>query len=149
MSLLKLKKWLEHEIAETKKIDGDFEIVRRHNFEDVLGQIDSYKAKPRKPKFVKPEYADLYVAFRDKGVSLDQAGLEAVNFINHYESCGWVIGANGKKMVSWKHSVAGWIARNKQKKDDRHSARIRDTTDDGYQPVFNRSEKGKPVRIGE
>lgn len=172
---MNIKKRVEQEIEnlETQMPDvGSENYFRLAALNDVLGWIDAAKGT-RKPRFVKPTETEIYLAFRDKGLRGSVAFNEAQAFINHYESCGWVIGGNGKKMVSWKHAVANWANRNKEKQqnDGRNSGRIRDTTEDGYKPVFdqmaglknrldrdpelkalgklvNRSSN-KPTRIGE
>lgn len=56
-------------------------------------------AKPSRKKFVKPtlEEVESYCDERDNAVPAQQ-------FIDHYESCGWVVG-KGKPMKDWKAAI--------------------------------------------
>ena len=99
---------------------------------DVIRWMDEAK-QSRKPRFVKPTLVELELAFSEKGVRGLDASSEACAFHDFYESKGWKVG--NTKMVSWKHAVAGWVNRNKAKEEPKQ-AWIRDTSKDGYQPVF-------------
>ena len=145
MSIKKLRQWIESEIQETKNINGHYEMLRRHTLEDVLEQIDSYKSEPRKSGFVKPTARNLFEAFRDKGLGPREADLEAQAFLDYFESCGWVIGGKGKKMVSWKSAVATWMRNKKADKPEKNY--YQETGSDIHKPGYERS--GKPRRIGE
>ena len=39
------------------------------------------------------------------------ADVEAERFFDYYESCGWTIGKNGKRMRSWEASARSWVRR--------------------------------------
>ena len=86
---------------------------------NVLEWMDTEKIK-RKPRFVKPTARNLFEAFRDKGLGPREADLEAQAFLDYFESCGWVIGGKGKKMVSWKSAVATWMRNKKADKPEKN-----------------------------
>lgn len=112
---MNIRKHIEQEIREAEKENESDNWQRGYltALEKVLKWMDEAKVT-RKPRFVKPTLDEINAAFKSKGLSVAEANRETVAFWNHYESCGWVIGGNGKKMVSWKASVAGWVNRNKK-----------------------------------
>lgn len=66
-----------------------------------------------KTQFVKPTLPELQAEF-EKKVSPRAAEMNAQNFINHYETVGWIVGKNRLPMKNWKSAVAGWVSRIKE-----------------------------------
>jgi len=62
--------------------------------------------KQRK-QFKPPVSGEVQQVMRDKGLSFDQAYIEANKFCDFYGSKGWMVGRN--KMKNWKLSVNNWL----------------------------------------
>lgn len=75
--------------------------------------VNTVKSKGR-VKFTPPSLSEIETYFseriKEKGSILNPEA-EAEKFEAHYGSISWMVGKN--KMVDWKKSVNGWIARNK------------------------------------
>ena len=75
--------------------------------------VNTVKKKER-AKFTPPTLSEIESYFseriKEKGSILDTKA-ETEKFEAHYGSINWMVGRN--KMVDWKKSVNGWIARNK------------------------------------
>lgn len=65
-----------------------------------------------KPKFVKPEFAELAQYFLEKGSMTCQDDAEA--FIDHYTANGWKVGKAKTPMQNWKSTVNNWMRMRKQ-----------------------------------
>jgi len=57
-------------------------------------------------KFIKPEFIEVKNYFKEKGHPN-----EAQKFWDYYESTGWTIGRQAKKMTSWRNAISGWCNR--------------------------------------
>lgn len=67
--------------------------------------------KERASRFTPPVLKEVEDYFHlEKGLIKQLATKEAQKFIDHYSSCGWVIGKN-KKMKNWKSAASGWFNR--------------------------------------
>ncbi|HZL11850.1 MAG TPA: hypothetical protein VFC65_17850 [Prolixibacteraceae bacterium] len=75
---------------------------------------NTIKQEQKRVKFTPPVLSEIEsyfsVKIAEKGSQLNPL-LEAEKFEAHYGSINWMVGKN--KMVDWKKSVTGWIARNK------------------------------------
>lgn len=71
------------------------------------------QAKPsRNPvgkRFVPPTVSQVAAYFVEAGLDQIAASLQAENFVNFYESKGWLVGKT--KMQVWKGAAANWLAR--------------------------------------
>ena len=79
---------------------------------DRLGKDSIGKNKERKPqkRFAPPSVEEVRAYIAEKGYT----HVNADSFVAFYESKNWMVGKN--KMVSWHSCVAGWEAREKDKK---------------------------------
>lgn len=78
---------------------------------------ESTNKKPRKPrasKFIPPTIEEVESYCKEKGYSISP-----LVFVSYYGSKGWMVGKN--KMVNWRLAVAGWNAREQNKKPSRSS----------------------------
>jgi len=76
-----------------------------------------FESKPKKkviskPRFVKPEFAELAQYFLEKGSMTCQDDAEA--FLDHYNSNGWKVGRAKTPMQNWKSTVNNWMRMRKQ-----------------------------------
>lgn len=60
--------------------------------------------------FVKPSIQEI----REYATEASLTNLKPSEFFNYYESVGWVIGRQSKKMTDWKAAARGWNTRNMQ-----------------------------------
>lgn len=67
--------------------------------------------------FLKPSPEEVIQEFRTRGHPEPET--EGNKFYNFYESKNWMIGKN--KMKNWKAAVAGWISRQKEFSQNRHT----------------------------
>lgn len=80
---------------------GGSEKAETKRSEAKQSEANKNKAK----RFVKPTVEEVEAYVREKGYPID-----AVRFVDYYESVGWVIG-KGKKMQDWRRAVNNWAAR--------------------------------------
>lgn len=66
---------------------------------------ESTTMRTTKSRFVKPSIEEVQKYFWDKGGSHD----DAERFYDYYESNGWTIGRQAKKMSDWKAAVRNWL----------------------------------------
>ena len=64
----------------------------------------------KKKRFIKPTKEEIEGYCKEKGYHID-----AQQFIDYYDSVGWVIGKSGKKMKSWQSALSTWETRRKDK----------------------------------
>lgn len=112
------------------------------SFDDNGNQItnDSNEKTKRKQTgravFVPPSVGEVYDEAIEKGLTREEARFESSQFVNYYESIGWVLGK--KKIVSWKAAFAGWL--NRSAKWKRKAATTNETSRrDDYADVANMS----------
>lgn len=76
--------------------------------------VNTVKSNKERVKFTPPSLSEIEsyfsVKIAEKGLTHNPK-IEAELFDSHYGSKNWMVGKN--KMVDWKKSVNGWIARNK------------------------------------
>lgn len=99
---LALTKYTESEIREFEMTHSCHE-----NPEQVCLNDIKHKPKPKKTRFVKPtvEEIEAYCKERNNGVDPN-------DFVNHYDSKGWMIGKS--PMKDWKAAVRTWESRNRK-----------------------------------
>lgn len=73
---------------------------------DSIGKDSIVEVKSR--RFAPPSILEVQEYVSEKGYTVDPE-----NFVNFYESKGWMVGKN--KMKSWRHSVSTWQKREIQK----------------------------------
>lgn len=74
---------------------------------------DTGKGKDKgdsKGGLVKPTKKELSDYFTVRGLEAAQAEAEAQQFLDHYESVGWVIGKTRKPMKSWPGAASTWLS---------------------------------------
>lgn len=69
---------------------------------------NNIEGKRRKPPFHPPSLEDVKSYVQEKGYSVD-----AEQFVNFYESKGWMVGKN--KMSNWHAAIATWQKREKER----------------------------------
>jgi hypothetical protein len=69
---------------------------------DTSGTVDG-QAKGSNNKFIKPTAEELRAYAKEIGYNLD-----VEQFLDSYESKGWLVGKNKVKMKSWKATVRTW-----------------------------------------
>lgn len=77
---------------------------------DSIGKVNNNgaqgtTARTTQRHFVKPSMEEVHKYFWEKGGSHDDAD----RFYDYYESNGWTIGKQSKKMSDWKASVRNWL----------------------------------------
>ena len=78
---------------------------------DSEGVYDNESGRNIKRKrFIKPTKEEIENYCKQKGYHID-----AQQFIDYYESVGWVIGKSGKKMKSWQSALSTWESRRSDK----------------------------------
>lgn len=70
----------------------------------VSDVLEDNSVKSKKQKFIPPTEEQVAAYCREKGY-----GVAAADFVNFYESKGWMVGSN--KMVDWHKALAGWESR--------------------------------------
>lgn len=78
--------------------------------EHWCGEWKPAEKKPRPPNFTPPTVGEVrsYLAHRNSPIS-------AEDFVNYYESRGWMIGQ--AKMKDWRAAVRTWESRQRQRDD--------------------------------
>lgn len=84
-----------------------------NSYIDINKDIDKNIDKDKIVRFIKPTVVELKQYINEKNYSVD-----AENFIDFYESKGWMIGKS--KMKNWKAAVRTWNSRNKADKKDNY-----------------------------
>lgn len=105
----KLKK-VNHDTVMTPSENSHDTIMSRieeNRREEEKNRKDKEKTQPQKRKrFVPPSYQEVFDYMVGR---INNPQIEAQNFVNYYESNGWMVGRN--KMKSWTHAASGWINR--------------------------------------
>lgn len=97
-----------HEIIPSKSFVKNHDAVMTKSClgHDKVMQEEKRKEKNRVGKrFVPPSIEDLKTYMQEKSISLD-----ADDFIDFYESKGWMVGRN--KMKNWKSAASRWARQN-------------------------------------
>lgn len=82
-------------------------------------KVKDIKTK-EKSRFAPPSVIEIEEYFFEKTQDLDFSKQQAQIFYDFYASKNWMVGKN--KMSRWKHSVSGWINRNKNFQKEKSSA---------------------------
>ena len=79
--------------------------------------IDSAIAPSHSPKFTPPDLDEVKAYFAEKG----STDIEAENFMDYYDSNGWMVGRN--KMKVWKAAASRWIRQHLEWNQQKNMAR--------------------------
>lgn len=111
----------------------DIEFNRNTKCIERCKLYEQKEEKPKRSRFVKPTVEEINAYCDEKGYT----NVDAVAFINYFESVGWKVGRNLKPMVSWKQAVANWNTRqqefDRQRNDRNNANRLRS------KPTYNLS----------
>lgn len=86
-------------------------IHNQHNTEIV----DASASIPK--KFIPPDLDEAKAYFAEKG----STDIEAENFMDYYDSNGWMVGKN--KMKAWKSAASRWIRQHMEWSQQKNPAR--------------------------
>jgi hypothetical protein len=106
----------KNEISESECIDfllfeGIKTLVKPKDVADTGTGKNLAKPKATKPRFVPPEYKEVFEYMFFKTQNQDYAEEQAEVFINHYTNVGWKIGKSNNVMKDWKAAVSNWVKR--------------------------------------
>lgn len=79
--------------------------------------IDSASAPSHSQKFIPPDLDEAKAYFAEKG----STDIEAENFMDYYDSNGWMVGKN--KMKAWKSAASRWIRQRAEWSQQKNPAR--------------------------
>lgn len=91
-----------------RQIDSKANTIVNGNKEIKEIKENNREGKRRKPPFHPPSLEDVKSYVQEKGYSVD-----AEQFVNFYESKGWMVGKN--KMSNWHAAIATWQKREKER----------------------------------
>lgn len=98
-------------ICDAKKTDIEFDSKAK-----CIKSCEIYEEKETKnrvKRFVKPTVDEVNAYAEEKGYT----NVDGQDFIDYFDSVGWVVGKTLKPMVSWKGAVSTW---NRQHKGDKN-----------------------------
>lgn len=104
-----MKAILPNETIEVKTVEKEENTPIKVE-EPIITEKEKNK-KPTTPRkrFVEPKVEEIVEYMIKRGLQPKVAKFEGEQFLNHYESVGWVVGK--VKMVKWKGAVSGWVNR--------------------------------------
>ena len=90
-----------------------------------------------KNQFQPPKIEEVYQMALERGLTCEQAKFQARDFIDYYESVGWVRGKgqNVKPIVSWKGAFSGWLNRSAQWQQQKSQSQTGTTRTEDYNEI--------------
>lgn len=102
----KLAKRLDNTMTQNREIKETLRNFKKLPPEEKRLEEITLRKEGKPSRFLPPSVKEVSEYVKEKGYSVD-----ANNFINFYESKGWMVGKN--KMKDWKAAIRTWAQRNK------------------------------------
>lgn len=102
-----LREYWTDEKIESIRTDLAAMYPHKTTVERLLEKYPENKSKPKTTRFVKPTVEDVEAYCKERN-----NGVDPNDFVNHYDSKGWMIGKS--PMKDWKAAVRTWESRNRK-----------------------------------
>lgn len=119
-NLLEVKKNNAYTLMDTTGIPSDIptgDVGKDRLGKDRLGEVSQEEGK--RERFTQPTLSEVEAYINEKGYHID-----AEQFIDFYESKGWMVGKN--KMKNWKAAVRTWEKRHNEQPKSSHQGSRRE-----------------------